>query len=81
MSRKPISLRFEESLLRQLDEYAESHGTTRTTLLEEMGSALVEGRLAVLPRVVGERTILPQQPSAGSSPVFPALVCMEDTDE
>ncbi len=78
MSRKPISLRFDEALLSRLDEYARLHGTTRTGLLEDMAVALVEGRLSALPRALGEAAALPQRPKPGSSPVYPVGLCFKD---
>ncbi len=78
MSRKPISLRFEEVLLDELDDFARLHGTTRTGLFEEMAAALVEGRLSALPRTLGELSALPQRPKPGCSPAYPAGICFKD---
>jgi len=67
-------LRLDETLLQRLDQYALDAGSTRTGLLEEMSEALVEGRMAVLPRELGGVPILPLIPRLGCSPLHPARV-------
>lgn len=80
MTRKLISLRLDEALLKRLDEHAHSIGSTRTGVLEAMAVALLEGRLAVVPQSASEHTILPTRHQAGCSPLHPAQICLRPTD-
>ena len=76
MTRRLITIRLDPALVNQVDAYARDHHTTRTGLLEEMCHALLEGRLAVVPRGPGDYGVLPSDPMPGSSPMYPVLVCL-----
>lgn len=81
MVKKLISMKFDETQLRRLDNYARSKGLTRTGLFEELAEALLEGRLSVLPRQVGDDVFLPVEPMPGSSPYFPVLVYLPEAND
>ncbi len=49
MRKTAFNLRFEESLLQRLDEYAREHGTTRTGVLTHLTKSLLAGDLALKP--------------------------------
>lgn len=73
MTRRMISMRLDDELLLELDQFALSHGLTRTTLIELLGSALLDGRLCVVPKHPGDQ-VLPHHLKRGSSPLYPALI-------
>lgn len=74
MSKKLISMKFAEPILRGIDEYARLKGMTRTGIFEVMAVALLEGRLAIAPRTVDEVPVLPTHVKPGSSPYYPAMI-------
>jgi len=81
MVKKLTSIKFDEPLLRALDDYARLKGMTRTAIVEAMAVALLEGRLAILPRTVDEVPLLPTQPMAGCSPFYPAQRYNPEVDD
>jgi hypothetical protein len=73
MAKKVTTFRLEPALLAWVTKYAEQHGKTRNSIVEELLEALHEGRLSVRPRS-GPNPFPAEEVEAGTTPEYPLQI-------